>query len=163
MFPHNIPRTSAFTQHLLFVLVSSFQRTVSSHFIPKHHVPRIPAFISLHFRATFLPFLHLRPPPQHQTEPTITEISLSPFPNNPPKFTVISPSLPPNQQKPQKYPPPFPPPKKKPWKYAYFRDLFSAAVLEDPFDDRSDVAYVGGACKERNVHIYIYIYLYLCT
>jgi len=79
----------------LFVLDSSFQRTVSSHSFPKHHVPRIPVFISLHFRATFLPFLHLRPSPQNPTQPTITEISRSPSPTNHTKQSRKYHSLPP--------------------------------------------------------------------
>ena len=134
MFPHNIPRTSALTQHLLFVLVSSFQRTVSSHFLPKHHVPRIPAFISLHFRATFL---HPRPSPHHQTQPTITETSLSPFPTKPPKKSRKYHSLltPLRQHKPQKYPTHHSPPK-KPRKYAYFRDFFGPPSCRT-FDGRS--------------------------
>jgi len=102
------------------VLDSSFQRTVSSHSLPKHHVPRIPVFISLHFRATFLPFLHLRPSQQHPTQPTITEISRSPSPTNHTKQSRKYHSLPP-QKITEIFPLPMP---KKPRKYAYFCDFF---------------------------------------
>ena len=114
--------TSCLDLVFLFVLDSSFQRTVSSHSFPKHHVPRIPVFISLHFRATFLPFLHLRPSTQNPTQPTITEISRSPSPTNHTKQSRKYHSLP----HPQKITEIFPltTTAKKPRKYAYFCDFF---------------------------------------
>ena len=106
----------------LFVLDSSFQRTVSSHSFPKHHVPRIPVFISLHFRAPFLPFLHLRPSPQNPTQPTITEISRCPSPTNHTKQSRKYHSLPPPKKITEIFP--LTTAAKKPRKYAYFCDFF---------------------------------------
>ena len=117
--------TSCLDLVFLFVLDSSFQRTVSSHSLPKHHVQRIPVIVSLHFRATFFPFLHLRLSPQHTEQPSITEISWSPSPTNHTKQLRKYHSLPPSAKKSQKYSPT--PPfqrQKKPRKYAYFCDFF---------------------------------------
>ena len=144
-------RQQQFSQHqlswfsvfavFLFVLDSSFQRTVSSHSLPKHHVQRIPVFISLHFRATFLPFLHLRPSTQHLTQPSIAEISRSPSPTNHTKQLRKYYSLPPPPQKKKSQKDSTThhhDVKKKPRKYAYFCDFLLAAILGDLFDNRSE-------------------------
>jgi len=120
------------------VLDSSFQRTVFSHSLPKQHVPRIPVFISLHFRATFLPFLHLRHSPQHPTQPTITEISRSPSPNKHTKQSRKYHSLPPQSKKHRNIPPTPPPSDQKNHGNMPISVIFFlGAILGDLFDNRS--------------------------
>ena len=81
-------------------------------------------------------FVYLRPSPQHPAQPSITEISRSPSPNDHTKQSRKCHSLPPPCQKSQKYSP-SPPAVKKPRKYAYFCDFLLAAILGDLFDNRS--------------------------